>query len=102
MDDLVNAIIKCIETENIGGETYQLATGVETSVGDVVKILQSLSKKYLNYEIDLNYVDSRKGEVVTNWCDISKAERELKWTPQNDIETGLAKIFSWFYDTILI
>ncbi len=42
MGDLCRAVVLALESD-IGGEVYQIATGIETSITELVEIIQEVS-----------------------------------------------------------
>jgi UDP-glucose 4-epimerase len=65
--------------------TYNIATGVETSVATVWRELSKAAGK----EIEPELAELRAGELTHSCLDISRAERELGWRPEMPIERGL-------------
>jgi UDP-glucose 4-epimerase len=65
--------------------TYNIATGVETDVASIWKELSAAAGRHIEPEL----ADLRPGELTHSRLDISRAERELGWSPQVPIEEGL-------------
>jgi UDP-glucose 4-epimerase len=65
--------------------TYNIATGVETDVSTVWKELSDAAGKHIEPEL----ADLRPGELQHSRLDISRAERELGWSPKVPIAEGL-------------
>jgi UDP-glucuronate 4-epimerase len=57
----------------------------------VAKIAQGLDVKPRIEELPL-----QPGDVDRTWADVSRAQRELGWTPELDIDQGLELFLSWF------
>jgi dolichol-phosphate mannosyltransferase len=74
------------------GESFNIGTGVETAVRQVVDLL-------LPWAPDLAVVygsGSGRAWEVNHWrADISKAQALLNWSPQIDLATGLARTVTW-------
>lgn len=98
VDDLTGAIINALEVPGVGGQVFQVATNKERTVGEVAESLIELSEKLLGKKARLVYEDRRKGEIVRNYSDITKARNILKWTPAVDLNDGLEITFRWFLD----
>jgi len=95
VSDLVNAIIAAGDA-NVGGEIFQISTGVETSVNEMVSCICKVMKNY-GFEIPkINYTDPAKGDIMTNYAINEKARKMLKWEPFIDIENGLNETVKWF------
>jgi len=95
IDDLVDAVIKAGTIEGIGGETYQIATSSETTINELMEILKSamVSK---GITLDLNYGEKRRGDVMRNYSDTSKASIQLNWHSTIDLIEGIEKTVNWF------
>jgi len=96
IDDLVDAILLALDRPNVGGEIFQIATHKEHTVGEVAEILNRLAEKHLGKKSEVVYEEERKGEVMRNYSDISKARRMLEFEPKVGLEEGLEKTFLWF------
>jgi UDP-glucose 4-epimerase len=91
-EDLASVIIKAIEKSGIGGEIFQLGTGVETSVNQLVKYMKEL----ITEKIDIEYKQERKGEIKRNYTSIKKAREILGAKPIFDLKKGLELTYKWF------
>lgn len=88
--DLCNAIIAGIES-NVGGETFQIATGIETTILDLAQMIQ---KEFP--QVEIVHEGQRAGEIIKNYSNIRKARRLLEWEPQVTLADGLAETIHWF------
>lgn len=75
-----------------GFSLFQLGTGVETSVNQLIEILQNVFPDDFRYE----YAPARDGEIIRNYADISKAEKRLGYKPRVSIEEGVKRTVGWF------
>jgi UDP-glucose-4-epimerase GalE len=91
--DLAQAHVKALEYLLAGHATtaFNLGTGVGNSVQEVVDTARRVS----NREFQVEYVDRRPGDPVAIWADTSKAERELGWKAQYDLETIVRTAWTW-------
>jgi UDP-glucose 4-epimerase len=89
--DLCRAISLALESE-IGGEVFQIATGVETSILDLATMVQATTQK----PVDTQHSPSRRGDIRKNYSDIGKATRLLHWVPQVSLADGLRQTWQWF------
>lgn len=89
VDDVVDALVKCLETRTPG--TYNIGTGVETSINDLYALLAWLtgSKK------PAQLAPANTGEQLRSVLDCSRAQRVLGWSPRISIEEGLKATFDW-------
>lgn len=91
--DLAIGHIKAVE--KISGETgcftYNLGTGRGYSVLDVIHAFEKACGHPLKYEI----AQRRAGDIATLYSDPSKAERELGWKAERDIDEMCADSWRW-------
>ncbi len=85
----VHAIRKLADKEGVS--VYNLGTGHGYSVLQVVEAFGKACGKPVPYEIK----PRRPGDVSTNYCDPSKAERELGWTAQYGIDEMCRDSWNW-------
>jgi UDP-glucose 4-epimerase len=94
IDDLVRAVILAIE-KPVGGETFQIATGMERTVGEVASIIaEALGRRGI--EMRIEHDSPRLGDVKRNYSDTSKAARMLDWTPEMEVPDGIERTLNWF------
>ena len=97
--DLIGAL-KAASSTKCGGETFQICTGVETSVNEITKMICDKIKKYGFDDINIEYTDPAIGDILTNYATNEKAKCDLKWFPKVDLNTGLNKTIEWFMDGV--
>jgi len=98
IDDLVDAICKCIESKNCGGEVFQICTEIEVLLNVIVTQLMVILRLHGVMPNSVNYIDPKVGDLKTNWARNMKAIQMLKWTPKMDLVKGLQKTVEWFID----
>lgn len=81
--DLVSALIKCIESPR--NSVYNVSTGTETSLGEVIEILERLRGSV----IYATKMPLPTGEIVRSALDNQKLGLALNWYPSYTLETGL-------------
>ena len=89
--DLIKALNLAVIKENIGGETFQIASNQETTVGGITNILVQILQE--NGILDINVINGevRLGDVKRNYSDTSKAKRLLGWQPVMSQKEGLER-----------
>lgn len=96
VDDVIEAIEKTTKTPNIEGGIFNVGSGKEYSIEDVINIVQCKLKKDLKVSWG-NIEKQRSFETNNHWiANISKTKKELKWNPKVNFEKGLAKTFEWY------
>jgi UDP-glucose 4-epimerase len=98
VEDLIQAIISCLNRPSIGGEIFQIATHNEHSVIEVVDELNMLAEKHLGRKSEMVFENERKGEIKRNYSDIRKARNMLGFEPKYDLREGLEKTFLWYLE----
>lgn len=101
IDDLIGAIITSASTPDIGGEIFQIATSMETSVSDIVDLVSERLVHYGVKQPEVIFSESRLGDVARNYSDTSKAERMLGWKAETELSTGIDKTIEYWLDTKL-
>lgn len=93
--DLLNALQLAADSD-VGGEIFQISTGVETSVNKMTHMICNEMTKRGYKHFDINYTDPAPGDIQTNYADNSKAKKMLNWQPKIDIKEGLKNTIEWF------
>ena len=78
------------------GGTYNVGTGVETSVNTLLARLQDLLQTHVVAE----HVDKRPGDVFRSALSYDKICAELGWNPEVDLYKGLQLTINWFNSRI--
>ena len=91
--DLADGHVKALEKmqQKPGLEVYNLGTGCGYSVLDVVKAFEKASGRKVPYQI----VARRAGDIARTFADPAKANRELAWRAERDIEQMSADAWRW-------
>ncbi|MDG7001818.1 MAG: NAD(P)-dependent oxidoreductase [Nitrososphaerota archaeon] len=81
------------------GEIFNVGSGNEIQVGDMVKFAEEASGHSLEVEWGAN--EQRTGDRAKHWiADISKIKKGLGWSPETSIQTGMARSYKWFVENI--
>jgi UDP-glucose 4-epimerase len=82
--DVVSAALAAGESDATGA--INIGTGVETNVLELIEALKGLSG---NTSFEPNFEPERTGEVQRITIDAGRAQRELGWRAEMDLEDGL-------------
>lgn len=82
--------LKCFEGEK-NVDIYNLGTGRGCSVLEVIRAFEQASGKKIPYEIK----PRRAGDIACTYCDPSKAEAELGWKAEYDINDMCRDTWRW-------
>lgn len=96
VDDLVNAICLAAETAGAGGEVFQIATGKEHTLVQLVEHLRAAMLEKGIQSPELRYESPRMGDMPRNYADPSKAREVLGWKAEIDLEDGLRETMEWY------
>jgi nucleoside-diphosphate-sugar epimerase len=92
VENVVSANLLAAKSEEGNGEVFNIACFNTTSLNQLVKYLQEITKKNLEPE----YKPARKGDVLHSLADISKAKNILGYEPKINFQEGLKKTFEWY------
>ncbi len=90
--DLADGLLRASETPGIGGQVFQLASGVETSLNRLVELLGEVSGRHPA----IRHEPSRAGEIQRNYSLIERARAQLGYAPQVALADGLRQTWDWF------
>jgi UDP-glucose 4-epimerase len=90
--DLARGLLQAAEVDGIGGEVFQLASGVETSVNALVSLLGQIAGR----TPEVRRQPPRPGEILRNYSLIDKARGRLGYEPAVPLEEGLRRTYDWF------
>ena len=96
VDDLCDGIVRALESD-IGGEVFQLATGVETSVIELAELIMRVTN---NNNSEIVFRPGRAGEVYKSRADITKVRRMLGFEPRTELAEGLTATSAWFKENV--
>ncbi|ANZ36989.1 UDP-glucose 4-epimerase [Lentzea guizhouensis] len=91
VEDVVSAFIAA-SGEAGGGRRYNIGTGHQVSDRE----LHTLVAKAAGSADDPEHAPARLGDLRASALDASAAERDLGWTPEVDIATGVARTVDYF------
>jgi len=86
--DIVEANVLTLERNDIAGETFNIATGVPTTINKLAKILIEVTRK----NVKLVHSELRKGDIKHSYADVSKAKKKLQYTPKISLKEGLENL----------
>ncbi|MCB1071543.1 MAG: GDP-mannose 4,6-dehydratase [Chlamydiia bacterium] len=99
IDDIIEGTSAAIDHCN-GFEIYNLGNNHPEPLMNLITLLESaLGKKAM-----IDYNPMQAGDVTTTYADISKAQKDLGFTPKTSLASGIDKFTDWFleYHTALI
>ena len=95
VDDLLDAYDLAVEKIEVAkGQVYNLGGGPQ-NVMSIWAEFQPRLEKLLGKSVPVARGDWRPGDQRVFYADIRKAEKELGWKPQVNVEMGVQKLFDW-------
>ena len=86
-----NLLAATAPAERCAGEIFNIATGVERSLLDMVGALEVI----LDHKAQVHHVDSRPGDIRHSRAAIGLAKERLGYTPAVSFDDGLATTAAW-------
>ncbi len=100
VQDTVDGFIAALKAENVFGETINLGSNFEISIGDTVNVIAELMNKSITIETDDIRLRPKDSEVERLWADNKKAADLLHWKPKygglEGFKAGLSNTIEWF------
>jgi len=100
--DTVRGFIAALESDGWAGETVNVGSNYEISVGDTARLIAELMGVELDIESDEARFRPAKSEVERLWASNAKAEQLFNWRPEfagiEGFRRGLQKTIEWFSD----
>lgn len=94
IDDVIDVCIKCIDNPATYGKTYNVASGVKTTVGSLLDtLIKTFGHDPLLYPI--KYEGRTANDIFGIYADISALKNALNWEPNVSLHEGLMKMAEW-------
>ena len=88
----IKSLYKLINNEDKSYyDTFNIGTGKGTSVLELIKCFENVTKNKLNFKIG----DRREGDVAECFADVSKANKILNWKSELSIKDSLLSSWNW-------
>jgi nucleoside-diphosphate-sugar epimerase len=86
--DIVEALILALEARGVDGETFNICTGIPTSINDLAEAVQVATQK----DLTITHEIARQGEIKFSYGDPSKAEEKLHFRAKISLLKGLSSL----------
>tara|TARA_B100000795_G_scaffold269266_1_gene258135 strand:+ start:1735 stop:2733 length:999 start_codon:yes stop_codon:yes gene_type:complete len=100
VSDTVNGFISAINNKKCLGQTINLGTGQDFSIGETLNIIKKIMNKDIEVVTDRMRVRPKKSEVNRLLSSNLKAKKYLNWIPlykgKKGYEKGLKETIEWF------
>jgi UDP-glucose 4-epimerase len=94
-EDLAAGLIAAARTPGVGGQIFQIASGIETTLNRLLELLSETSGMTPRVRRE----PPRQGEIQRNYSLIDKARRVLGYAPAVPLEDGIKRTWDWFATT---
>lgn len=92
VEDVVNALVLALTSTKALGRTFNIATGVPTSIKRLAQVIIELS----GTKVEPQYREAREGDIKQSYADISEAKASLGYEPKIPLKDGLSILLgSW-------
>jgi len=95
VEDTCRGFIELAESDATIGQTINIGSNFEISVGDTLNLIKELMGSDVEFITDKHRIRPEKSEVFRLWCDNSLIERLTGFSPQVDIRQGLQRTIDW-------
>ncbi|CRP29158.1 NAD-dependent 4,6-dehydratase LegB [Pseudomonas aeruginosa] len=94
--DTCRGFLELARCEKAIGETVNIGSNYEISVGDTLKLIRELMGSDVEFVTDDQRLRPEKSEVFRLWCDNSKINELTGFEPTYSIREGLQETINWF------
>ncbi len=95
VSDTVEGFLRAAEAEGVIGETLNLGTNSEVSVGELAALIVRLIGRPVEIVTDPQRLRPERSEVLRLRSDNRRARRLLGWRPRVPLELGLRQTIEW-------
>ncbi len=96
VEDTCRGFIALAESEQTLGETVNIGSNSEISVGDTLNIIKNIMQSDVEFIVDSRRLRPEKSEVNRLCCDNKKIRALTGFEPMIDITEGLQRTVDWF------
>src|SRR3954451_6554800 len=93
--DTAAGFVAAAEAPATVGETIQLGTGSDVTVGEIVEMVGELLGRELNVELDERRIRPEASEVQRLLSDPARMRELTGWAPEVDLRDGLGQTIAW-------
>jgi NAD dependent epimerase/dehydratase len=95
VSDTVAGFLKAAEVTGLEGETFNLGTGSEVTIGDLASAIIALVDRPVEIVVDPARLRPEKSEVQRLLSDNRLARERLGWQPEVNLTEGLRRTIAW-------
>ena len=95
VEDCCRGFIMIAESDKTIGETINIGSNSEISIGDTLNMIKELMSSDVTFINDQQRNRPEKSEVYRLWCDNKKINELVGYKPKINIQNGLKKTIDW-------
>ena len=95
VEDTCRGFIALAENEKIIGQTVNIGSNYEISIGDTLNLIKELMNSDIELIMEKQRIRPEKSEVFRLWCDNTLIKNLTGFTPQVGIRQGLQRTIDW-------
>ena len=95
VEDCCHGFVMLAESEKTIGETVNIGSNTEISIGDIFNLIKELMSSDVTLVNDEHRKRPEKSEVFRLWCNNKKIKELIGYEPKVDIKNGLKKTIDW-------
>jgi len=95
IEDVVDAYLQAIQVQHNPGEIYNIGSGIQYCVKDIIEKILTITKSKSNIEWGAVEKQARYIEPKKWQADMSKTKNILHFEAKHSIETGIKKTIDW-------
>jgi NAD dependent epimerase/dehydratase len=95
VEDTCRGFIALAESDKTIGQTVNIGSNFEISVGDTLNIIKELMNSDVQFVTDEQRIRPENSEVFRLWCDNTLIEKLTGFKAQVDIHEGLQRTIDW-------
>ncbi|MFA5016058.1 MAG: NAD-dependent 4,6-dehydratase LegB [Methylobacter sp.] len=96
VEDTCRGFIALAESDKTLGETVNIGSNFEISIGDTLNIIKNIMHSDVEFIVDEQRLRPEKSEVNRLWCDNKKIKALTGFESRIDITEGLLLTVDWF------
>jgi dTDP-glucose 4,6-dehydratase len=100
VSDTVEGFLCAATTPGVDGKTFNLGTGSEIRIGDLVDEVVSIVGRPVSVEVETDRLRPVKSEVQRLISDNRLAREQLGWAPLVDLHEGLFRTIHWIEENL--
>jgi len=95
VEDVVDGFLGAVEADQAIGQTINLGSNQEISIGDLARKIVNLVGRDVKVVMDKQRLRPERSEVRRLWADNRQARELLNWSPRTSLDEGLSKTIDW-------